>query len=289
MAISERIVAYGHGYLSPSFFAVHSTANPGATAANHANYWSNNPDYAVHLVSDWNECLHTVPYDRLCWQVGNGNALCEGIEICEATNYDDFIQGMAVARSVILERLEAHGWTVDGNVRSHLWFSQNYGGSDHSDPIPYLERFGWTWDRFISYLKEGDDEVTPEDIEKIVHGVWEYNWEGTAPEGNMYNTLVKTHDRAKQNTYMLKAMCGLGEEEVDAMPSKFDEVHDWTMGRQERSLKILKGLSGIDQGDTGDNEIVTPMHVSLSPDDIERIARRTAEILKGSTEEVSGE
>lgn len=190
MAITERTVAYGHGYLSPGFLAVHSTGNPGATAANHASYWGNNPDYAVHLVSDWNECLHTVPYDRLCWQVGNGNALCEGIEICEATNQADFERGMAVARAAILERLKAHGWTVDGNVRSHLWFTQNYGGSDHTDPIPYLNRFGWSWDRFVNYIKEGDDEVTPEDIDKIVHGVWEYNWEGTAPQGNTYNALV---------------------------------------------------------------------------------------------------
>lgn len=173
MAISERIVAYGHGYLSPSFFAVHSTANPGATAANHANYWSNNPDYAVHLVSDWNECLHTVPYDRLCWQVGNGNALCEGIEICEATTQIEFERGMAVAREAILERLTAHGWTVDDNVRSHLWFTQNYGGSDHSDPIPYLERFGWTWEKFVEYLKE-DEMITKNDADLIADSVARY-------------------------------------------------------------------------------------------------------------------
>ena len=51
-AIEERIVANGHGALFPSYFCVHTTANTGATAENHASLWSRQPDYAVHLVSD---------------------------------------------------------------------------------------------------------------------------------------------------------------------------------------------------------------------------------------------
>lgn len=181
-AIIERIVASGHGRLSPSFLAVHSTANPGATAENHASYWSGaGADYAVHLVSDWERCLHCVPYDRLCWQVGNGNSMCEGIEICEATNEADFLRGLEVARAAILERLDAHGWTVDGNVRSHLWFTQTYGGSDHTDPIPYLERFGWTWERFIGYLKEGDYMPTVEEI-------WSYEINGVQARDRLQGT-----------------------------------------------------------------------------------------------------
>lgn len=176
--IEERIVAQGHGSLSPTYFAVHSTANPGATAENHASYWSGaGADYAVHLVSDWDKCLHCVPYDRLCWQVGNGNSTCEGLEICEAETYDEFIRGLEIAKEVILERLAAHGWTVDGNVRSHKWFTENYGGSDHTDPIPYFERFGWTWEMFIEYLKEDDMQASD---------VWNYDiGEGVAGKNNL--------------------------------------------------------------------------------------------------------
>ena len=72
--IKEEIVNAGHGYLNPSLFAVHSTANPGATARNHRDLWSRGYDYAVHLTSDWTEAIHCVPYDRLCWQVGNATA-----------------------------------------------------------------------------------------------------------------------------------------------------------------------------------------------------------------------
>lgn len=151
--IKEEIVNQGHGYLSPSLFAVHSTANPGATARNHRDLWSRGYDYAVHLTSDWKEAIHCVPYDRLCWQVGNGNTTCEGIEVCEATNASDFWKGIDIAADVIAQRLRAHGWGVD-RMHPHSWFSQTYGGSDHTDPIPYFSRYGYTWPAFIQLVQQ---------------------------------------------------------------------------------------------------------------------------------------
>ena len=166
--IQKKIVAPGHGKFTkpnPIYFAVHSTANPGATAANHVSYWSGGgKDYAVHLVSDWKEAFQCVEFDRVCWQVGNGNKTCIGLEICEATNRADFEKGMAIARDVILQVLAMKGWTVEGAVRSHKWFTENYGGSDHTDPIPYLQKWGWSWNKFLDYLMEGDDMPSVEDI-----------------------------------------------------------------------------------------------------------------------------
>lgn len=161
--IQENIINYGHGRLYPQYFAVHSTANPGATARNHVNLWSRNYPYAVHLVADWNEAFHTVPYDRLCWQVGNANGLCEGLEICEATNTNDFHRGIHIAIQVIAERLRAHGWNVD-RMRSHHWLARAYGGSDHSDPIGYFQRYGYSWEQFINdinnYMRTGELTMT---------------------------------------------------------------------------------------------------------------------------------
>lgn len=156
----KQIVANGHGALNnpPKYFAIHSTANPGATAQNHVNYWSREPEYAVHLVSDWNEAFQCVEFNKKAWHVGNGNSTAIGIEICEATNKADFLKGMAIARNVILEVTNQFGMSVD-QIKTHLWFTQNYGGTDgHDDPEPYLKKWGWTWNYFISYLKE---EVQP--------------------------------------------------------------------------------------------------------------------------------
>lgn len=201
MDIIKRIVAPGHGTFAPPnpiYFAVHSTANPGATAANHVTYWSREPNYAVHFVSDWSEAYQCVELDRVCWQVGNGNRTCIGLEICEPNgyDYDKFIRGLEIARSVILQTLDRYGWTIDGAVRSHKWFTQTYGGSDHTDPIPYFNRYGWNWDMFVNYLKEGDI-VTPQDMDEIARKVWERYW-GDKPMGAMvretYDEAIKTND-----------------------------------------------------------------------------------------------
>ena len=165
-SIQDRIVAYGHGPLNPSYFCVHSTANPGATAANHVSYWSNNPDNAVHLVSDWNECFHTVPYNALCWQVGGGNAYVEGIEICEATNYGDFMRGIDIASDVVAQRLIEHGWGVERLI-CHDEARRLWGGTDHTDPIPYFNRFGYTWQEFknlVDAKMKGEIDMTVDEL-----------------------------------------------------------------------------------------------------------------------------
>ena len=180
--IKEEIVNWGHGGLSPWMFAVHSTATPGATARNHRDLWSRGYDYAVHLVSDWHEAIHCVPYDRLCWQVGNGNATCEGLEICEATNTADFRTGIDIAADVIAQRLRARGWGID-RMHPHKWFSQNWGGSDHTDPIPYFSRFGYSWDQFTQLVQakmNGEDmAISADDAKRIAAEVWSYSYKGS--------------------------------------------------------------------------------------------------------------
>lgn len=163
--IQERIVNNGHGGLSPSYFCVHSTANVGATAANHVSLWSRGYDYAVHLVSDWREAYHTVPYSRLCWQVGNGNRFVEGLEICEATNREDFERGVTLAAQVVRERLAAHGWGVDRLI-CHAEASRMWGGSDHTDPLPYFNRWGYSWEQFKQAVATGNTGFNTNTIEE---------------------------------------------------------------------------------------------------------------------------
>ena len=115
---------------------------------------------------------------------------------------------------------------------------------------------------------EGDD-VKDEDIERIANRVWEIG-QGSA-----------TADRVYRCTSMLKAMCGIGPEDTSDPKGFAGDIRAWTMGRWERMLRILKGMVGIEQEDAGDDMIATPMHVSLSDEDVERVAKRVAEIMKG--------
>lgn len=197
--IKENIVANGYGSLSPSYFCVHSTANPGATAANHASLWSREPTYAVHLVSDWTRALHTVPYNRLCYQVGNGNRYVEGLEICEGTTREQFDAGIKIAAQVVRERLAAHGWGVDRLI-THDEARRRWGGTDHTDPLPYFKRWGYSWDEFVRLVEDGggsaengEDEVTDADIKNIAHEVWRYMNESVNGNADAYKLLTDVH------------------------------------------------------------------------------------------------
>lgn len=183
VTIKRDIVNSGHGYLSPYLFAVHSTANPGATARNHRDLWSRGWDYAVHLVSDWTESIQCMEFNRLAWQVGNGNGTCIGIEICEATNAADFRTGLNIAAETIAQVLKSRGWTTSV-MHPHLWFSQQFGGSDHTDPRPYFAKYGWSWEQFVALvnqkMKGTTVALTQSEINKIADAVWAKALNGTA-------------------------------------------------------------------------------------------------------------
>ena len=121
----------------------------------------------------------------------------------------------------------------------------------------YLAAFG---------IESEGDIVREEDIQAIAERVWKVE------QGSW------TADRVRRSASMLKGMCGMGAE--DTSDPDVESIKGWTMGRWERMLRILKGMVGIPQEETGDGMIATPMHVSLSDEDVERVAKRVAEIMK---------
>ena len=150
MKVNKNILGYGHGYLSNySYLVIHETATPGAPAANLLNYWRNNPEYMVHFVSDWNGVWQCIPLDRLSWHVGNANGWTVGIEICHATNWNDFKKGWDIAVEFAAQFLKERGWGTARMV-SHDYCSRTWGGSDHTDPIGYFAEYGKSWNDFVS-------------------------------------------------------------------------------------------------------------------------------------------
>lgn len=200
--IIEKIVSQGHGNYSPSYFCVHSTSNPGATAANHVTYWGRNPTISMtHLVSDWKEAYHTVPYGKMCRQVGNGNKYVEGIEICEATNREDFMRGIEIAADVVRQRLAAHGWGIDRLI-THDMARKKWGGTDHTDPNEYFAKYDYSWNEFVQLVENGDDDMISEEqmnriAELSAQKNAEYNWNNTAEDGNCYNAAMVTNRNVK--------------------------------------------------------------------------------------------
>ena len=146
----DVLTMQGHGTISPGYLVVHSTANPGATAANHRDYWNRigNNNSMAHWVIDWTgTCYQMAASDRLVWHVGNGNRYSVGIEICEATNLDDFRAGWDEAARWCADFLRSRGWGVDRMV-SHDEARSMWGGTDHTDPTGYFARYGRSWSNF---------------------------------------------------------------------------------------------------------------------------------------------
>lgn len=157
----EQIVNNGHGTLyNENYLVVHETANPGASAKNHVNYWKTS-DYAVHYVMDLDGSVvyHTMSDDRKAWHIGNGNSHAVGIELCHATNQSDFNKQWNEAVKWCGDYLHKRGWDVSHMI-SHNEARLMWGGTDHTDPNAYFNKYGKSWSQFEaavkSYMQSGD-------------------------------------------------------------------------------------------------------------------------------------
>lgn len=201
----ETIVSYGHGSLDASYLCVHETANPGATAYDHLNYWSRDDRYAVHYVVDWNQRVyHCVPDDRKCWQVGYGNPYVIGIELCHATNQEDFDKVWEVAVEWAVYMLDKYGWGID-RLLCHDDCRRMWGGTDHTDPIEYFDSYGRSWEEFLEAVEskmneEEIDVITDEDRTAIAmevaktlpNYVWGYEKDGQSVINKLYGLGYST-------------------------------------------------------------------------------------------------
>ena len=171
----------GHGTISPSYLVVHSTANPGATAANHVAYWTRmgNNSTMAHWVIDWTnggQVYQMAASNRLVYHVGYGNRYSVGIEICEGTTRAQFDEVFDEAAKWCADFLNSRGWGIDRMV-SHSEARYIWGGTDHVDPVPYFSKWGQSWSSFESrvawYMSNGTgaDKRPPQDNGKPVQPV----------------------------------------------------------------------------------------------------------------------
>lgn len=143
----------------------------------------------MHAVSDWTESFQCLEFNRKAYHVGNGNSLCIGLEICEAKTADQFKRGIEIAAETAALMLIATG-LMPGDMRTHHWFTINYGGSDHIDPDPYFTKWGYTWDMFVNKVKEAYHM----DAQAIAKAVWDYRVSGSITAAKAVAEAVRTDD-----------------------------------------------------------------------------------------------
>lgn len=138
---------------------IHSTANIGATALSHFNYWNNEDrQSSVHYVADWigGEIFQLIPENEIAWHTGNwqGNREWLGIEMCET---NDKAQFEIVWKKTVWFAADVcirHGWNVDDHVWSHNGLRSLYAGVNHTDPYGYLQRMGRSWSQLCDAIED---------------------------------------------------------------------------------------------------------------------------------------
>ncbi len=194
MRVIEDIVNQGHGACNPSYLFVHSTANPGASARNHRDLYSGGYEYAVQYVGDWTgDVYHCVPDDRLCWAVGNGNRFGVSLEICEGTTRGQFEATWRMGVEFCAWYLDKRGWGIE-RMLSHDQCRKRWGGTDHTDPLPYFRKWGRTWEQFVDavYAEMNGAGVGDGTEEDDMHCIYQPNGEGRL----VYYDGVRNHPLA---------------------------------------------------------------------------------------------
>jgi len=157
---------------------LHSTDDMEATAKDMATYehrvWRTAETF-VHFGVDDKDIYQVGTPGYKAWGAGNVNKYAPvQIELCEFADkaralkaYKRWIElavSMAKAYDVPLT-LDDSAKTA--GFKSHLWCSQNYGGSDHGDPYPYLKTLGISKAQLAADLKAGHAAATVTTAEPV--------------------------------------------------------------------------------------------------------------------------
>ena len=143
---------------TPLGLCLHSTADAGATAQQIRDYFNSHNGASSHFVVDWTEALWDPGHAEVAWGAGvTANERFLHLEACEPTNgpagfgqfHACYTRWIAAAADV----LEAYKWPCDdAHVWSHARVSSVWRETDHRDPLPWLARWGKTWDDVLQDL-----------------------------------------------------------------------------------------------------------------------------------------
>lgn len=174
MDFVENLLEIGHNRpgtrLTPQGIVLHSTATPGATALQERNYFNTHvaAKASAHVFVDWTQAMTTIPWKpgkaEIAWHAGpTANHRFLGIECCETNDPDLYAAGLANFVEAACTIIDLYGWPVDdAHVWSHNRISATFHETDHTDPIPYLERHHTTWEDLLAAVAAGTGEAAGE-------------------------------------------------------------------------------------------------------------------------------
>ncbi|MBC6350026.1 SLAP domain-containing protein [Lactobacillus melliventris] len=149
---------------TPEGIVIHETATPGASAYNEAIYfnreWMNMYSY-VHAFVDSKQVIQMMTPNYGVWGAGAiANNRFIQIELCRENTRNKFAKSVnndAIYAAKLLHRYNITpvnaSNTGKGTVWSHHAVSRFLGGTNHTDPDGYFQKWGYSMNDFFSLLK----------------------------------------------------------------------------------------------------------------------------------------
>lgn len=149
---------------------IHYTANPGATAANHLNYFNNLSDrYAsAHIFVDKSEAICIIPLDEVAYAANDGtyrgvpalkpnaNYKSISVEMCQEPDGSFHPNTIARTEDVFVELCKMYGWDPIKDIVRH------YDVTHKNCPAPWVSNPS----EFIKFKKRVNDKLGGKKVSK---------------------------------------------------------------------------------------------------------------------------
>ncbi|QDZ77796.1 N-acetylmuramoyl-L-alanine amidase [Bacillus cereus] len=147
----------------------HSTATPEAPAINIQKYESRTWRNAfVHYAVDWDETIQIADTKYIAYGAGPAaNKRFVHVELCETADYAKFKRSYEKYVKLLAKILQDKNLSVEKGLWTHSDVTHYLGGTDHEDPIDYLQFHGVSEAQFRAdvqraYNNSGVDVSVPE-------------------------------------------------------------------------------------------------------------------------------
>lgn len=160
---------YKDGYGKPKGFVVHETANDNSTITSEINYMTNNWQNAfVHTFVDSSRIIQIHPTEYAVWGAGpKANPYFVQAELVREKTKEKFYKSINNDAYYVAYNLKQYGLvpvnahnTGVGTVWSHDSVSRYLGGTNHSDPVGYFAKWGYTFNEFFDLVNYKYNELT---------------------------------------------------------------------------------------------------------------------------------
>ncbi len=150
---------------------IHYTDNPGDNARIEANHVRDNwKDAFVHEFIDACEIIQVADPDYKAWGAGKAaNDRFIHLELCHEYTQEDFEMSFKKLTRRAAEYLYRYGLGVEsaksdgtGTLWGHFHVTKYLGGTDHTDPLEYLNKWGKSWNDVVEAVTREYNAIAEE-------------------------------------------------------------------------------------------------------------------------------